>query len=150
MSRILTSHVGSLPRTQEVVDFIFARENEQPYDPDAFQACMTAACAETSAVRWMPGSLFDCETSKISMPPMSRIVIPAFPVTAPQRPQDRKCFRAFERLADDGGTPQYARPMCTGEVKSKGQGELETDTPISRPGWHPRGQPGFMNAASPG
>ncbi len=29
MSRILTSHVGSLPRTQEVVDYIFARENSQ-------------------------------------------------------------------------------------------------------------------------
>jgi creatinine deaminase len=29
-----------------------------------------------------------------------------------------------ERLADDGGTPKYARPMCTGEVRSKGQGEL--------------------------
>ncbi len=26
MKKILTSHVGSLPRTQEVVDFIFARE----------------------------------------------------------------------------------------------------------------------------
>ena len=26
MGKILTSHVGSLPRTQEVVDFIFARE----------------------------------------------------------------------------------------------------------------------------
>jgi 5-methyltetrahydropteroyltriglutamate--homocysteine methyltransferase len=25
MTRILTSHVGSLPRSQEVVDFIFAR-----------------------------------------------------------------------------------------------------------------------------
>jgi len=30
MSKILTTHVGSLPRTQEVVDFIFARENEHP------------------------------------------------------------------------------------------------------------------------
>ena len=29
MSKILTTHVGSLPRTQEVVDFIFAREKER-------------------------------------------------------------------------------------------------------------------------
>ena len=43
MSKILTTHVGSLPRTQEVVDFIFAREKEQPYDQTAFDTCMTSA-----------------------------------------------------------------------------------------------------------
>ncbi len=26
MTRILTTHVGSLPRSQEVVDFLFARQ----------------------------------------------------------------------------------------------------------------------------
>ena len=31
MSKILTTHVGSLTRTQEVVDFIFAREKEPTY-----------------------------------------------------------------------------------------------------------------------
>ena len=36
---VLTTHVGSLPRTQDVVDFIFARENEQPYDEKSFDAC---------------------------------------------------------------------------------------------------------------
>jgi 5-methyltetrahydropteroyltriglutamate--homocysteine methyltransferase len=44
MTKILTSHVGSLPRTQDVVDFIFARENEQSYDAAAFDACMASAC----------------------------------------------------------------------------------------------------------
>lgn len=38
MTRIKTTHVGSLPRTQAVVDFIFARENEQPFDQAAFDA----------------------------------------------------------------------------------------------------------------
>ena len=38
MTRILTSHVGSLPRTQDVVDFIFARENEEAYNQDAFDS----------------------------------------------------------------------------------------------------------------
>jgi hypothetical protein len=47
MSKILTSHVGSLPRTQEVVDFIFARETGKPYDQAAFDAAMTAAVDET-------------------------------------------------------------------------------------------------------
>ena len=32
MNKIPVTHVGSLPRTQEVVDLIFARENGQPFD----------------------------------------------------------------------------------------------------------------------
>ena len=32
---IATTHVGSLPRSQEVLDFIFAREREEDYDPAA-------------------------------------------------------------------------------------------------------------------
>ena len=47
MKTILTSHVGSLPRTQEVVDFIFARENNEAFEETAFDACMRDACAET-------------------------------------------------------------------------------------------------------
>ncbi len=31
MSKILTSYVGSLPRLQEVADYIFAMEHEQLY-----------------------------------------------------------------------------------------------------------------------
>ncbi len=40
LNRILTSHVGSLPRSQEVVDFIFARENNEKYDENSFDECM--------------------------------------------------------------------------------------------------------------
>jgi 5-methyltetrahydropteroyltriglutamate--homocysteine methyltransferase len=57
----------------------------------------------------------------------------------------------LKRLADDGGTPQYARPMCTGEVKSKGQGELESDIANLKAGMDVHGvKRAFMNAASPG
>ena len=35
MTKIKTTHVGSLPRSQEVVDFIFAREAGQAYDAGA-------------------------------------------------------------------------------------------------------------------
>ncbi|MEO1687736.1 MAG: epoxyalkane--coenzyme M transferase, partial [Pseudomonadota bacterium] len=40
---VKTTHVGSLPRSQEVVDFIFARERGTAYDPAAFDAAMTQA-----------------------------------------------------------------------------------------------------------
>ena len=68
MTKILTSHVGSLPRTQDVVDFIFARENEQPFDQAAFDAAMTSAVDETVAKQVKAGIniVSDGETSKIS------------------------------------------------------------------------------------
>ena len=68
MTKILTSHVGSLPRTQEVVDFIFARENEKPYDQSAFDDCMASSCAETVRRQVEAGVdiVSDGETSKIS------------------------------------------------------------------------------------
>ena len=47
MTRILATHVGSLPRTQDVVDFIFARESGEAVDEAAFDACMTGAVAGT-------------------------------------------------------------------------------------------------------
>ena len=47
MTTIKTTHVGSLPRSQEVADFIFAREQEKQYDQAAFDACMKSAVSET-------------------------------------------------------------------------------------------------------
>ncbi len=33
MPHLQTTHVGSLPRSQPVVDFLFARERGEDYDP---------------------------------------------------------------------------------------------------------------------
>ena len=67
-------------------------------------------------------------------------------------PADLKMFPGFlQRLANDGGTPQYARPMCTGDVRSKGQGELGKDIANLQAAMTQNGvKRGFMNAASPG
>ena len=40
---IRTTHVGSLPRSQPVVDFLFARERGEDCDAAAFDACMASA-----------------------------------------------------------------------------------------------------------
>ena len=68
MTKILTSHVGSLPRTQKVVDFIFARENETPFVQAEFDAAMTEAVDATVARQVASGVdiVSDGETSKIS------------------------------------------------------------------------------------
>ena len=47
--RVLTTHVGSLPRTQEVVDFLFAREKGEDYDQTEFDAVMAKAVSESVA-----------------------------------------------------------------------------------------------------
>ncbi|WP_420397080.1 cobalamin-independent methionine synthase II family protein [Nioella sp.] len=155
MTRILTTHVGSLPRTQEVVDFIFAREREEPYDAAAFDACMTAAVSKTVKKQKDAGIdiVSDGETSKISYATYVKDRYTGFSGDSPRNaPADLKMFPSFlKRLADDGGTPQYARPMCTGEVRSKGQGELEKDISNLKAAMAEHGvSRGFMNAASPG
>lgn len=155
MTRIATTHVGSLPRTQNVVDFIFAREREEDYDLAAFDAAMTAAVAETVRRQVEAGVdiVSDGETSKISYATYVKDRYTGFSGDSPRNaPADLKQFPSFlKRLADDGGTPQYARPMCTGEVRSKGQGELEKDIANLKAAMSDHGvERGFMNAASPG
>ena len=68
MTKILTSHVGSLPRSQRVVDFIFARENEVEYDLIEFDSTMTKAVQQTVVKQVHSGVdiVSDGETSKIS------------------------------------------------------------------------------------
>ena len=152
---VLTTHAGSLPRKQEVVDFIFAREHGKSYDQDAFDACMTEAVSDTVAkqVAAGVGVVSDGETSKISYATYVKDRYTGFSGDSPRNaPADLKKFPSFlKRLADDGGTPQYARPMCTGAVTSKGQGELNKDIANLKAAMAEHGaERGFMNAASPG
>ena len=150
-----TTHVGSLPRTQDVVDFIFAREREEAYSEAAFDAAMTQAVSDTVARQVAAGVdiVSDGETSKISYATYVKDRYTGFSGDSPRNaPADLKKFPTFlKRLADDGGTPKYARPMCTGEVKSKGQGELGKDIANLKAAMVQHGAAeGFMNAASPG
>jgi 5-methyltetrahydropteroyltriglutamate--homocysteine methyltransferase len=152
---IKTTHVGSLPRTQEVVDMIFARENGESYDQAAFDAVMRDGCAATVGRQAEAGIgiVSDGETSKISYATYVKDRYTGFSGDSPRNaPGDLKLFPSFlKRLAEAGGTPQYARPMCTGEVKSKGQDELLADIANLKAGMAAHGvKEGFMNAASPG
>ena len=155
MTKILTRHVGSLPRTQKVVDFIFAREKEQPYEQAEFDAAMTEAVDETVRRQVEAGVdiVSDGETSKISYATYVKDRYTGFSGDSERNaPADLKMFPSFlERLANSGGTPQYARPQCTGDVVSKGQDELNKDISNLKAAMAKHGvERGFMNAASPG
>ncbi|MGP1358661.1 cobalamin-independent methionine synthase II family protein [Roseicyclus sp.] len=152
---LLTTHVGSLPRTQKVVDFIFARERREAYDEAAFDAAMAEAVMETVGKQKAAGVdiVSDGETSKISYATYVKDRYTGFDGDSPRNaPADLKLFPSFlQRLANSGGTPKYARPMCVGEVKSKGQGELGKDIANLQAAMAAHGvAKGFMNAASPG
>jgi 5-methyltetrahydropteroyltriglutamate--homocysteine methyltransferase len=152
---LLTTHVGSLPRPQAVVDFLFARERAEVYDPAAFDACMAehVGLAVKRQVEAGVDIVSDGETSKISYATYVKDRYTGFGGDSPRNaPADLKLFPSFlERLAKAGGTPKYSRPMCVGPVTSKGQGELEKDIVNLKAAMAAHGATrGFMNAASPG
>ena len=155
MDHIPVTHVGSLPRSQEVVDFLFARERDDAFDQRAFDTAMANAVDATVARQVASGVdiVSDGETSKISYATYVKDRYTGFSGDSPRNaPADLKLFPSFmKRLASAGGTPQYSRPMCTGEVRSKGQEELQKDIANLKTAMAKHGvERGFMNAASPG
>ena len=155
LKKISVTHVGSLPRKQEVVDFIFARENNQKYNQDDFDNVMNKAVLETVKKQVNSGVdiVSDGETSKISYATYVKDRYNGFSGDSPRNPPaDLKMFPSFlKRLADDGGTPTYARPMCTERVSSKGQVDLNKDIFNLKTAMKIYNvSKGFMNAASPG
>ena len=152
---LLATHVGSLPRSQAVVDMIFAREHGKEFDQAEFDSTMTAATSETVRKQVEAGIdiVSDGETSKISYATYVKDRYTGFEGDSPRNaPADLKLFPQFlKRIAESGGTPQYSRPQCTGPIRSKGHGDLQMDIANLKAGMAEHGaKQGFMNAASPG
>ena len=155
MTRIATTHVGSLPRSQRTVDFIFARERGESCDADDFAACMTDECSETVSRQAEAGIdiVSGGETSKISYSTYVKDRYTGFSGDSERNaPADLKLFpRYHEHIAREGGTPQFSRPQCTGPVASKGDAEFMADIANLKAAMETHGvERGFMNAASPG
>jgi 5-methyltetrahydropteroyltriglutamate--homocysteine methyltransferase len=152
---LLATHVGSLPRSQAVVDYLFARERGEEFDQTAFDSCMAAAVSENVRRQVQAGIdiVSDGECSKISYATYVKDRYTGFSGDSPRNaPADLKLYPNFlDRIAQSGGTPKYARPQCTGPVVSKGQGELQKDIKHLKDAMAVHGATrGFMNAASPG
>jgi len=155
MSKILTTHVGSLPRSQEVTDLLFAKEQGNTFDQNQFDDTMTAHVDMLVSRQKQAGIdvVSDGETSKISYATYVKDRYSGFSGDSPRNaPADLKQFPGFlQRLADSGGTPSYARPMCTGEITPLDNGELDKDISNLKRAMAAHGvERGFMNAASPG
>ena len=155
MARILTTHVGSLPRPQRVADLLFGREKGLPFDATAYDATMREATAAIVARQREAGVDVpsDGETSKISYATYIKDRLTGFDGDSPRRPpQDLDDFPAFrDRLARAGGTPTYRRPRCVGPIRVKSLAPLMADIAAMRAALDASGyETGFMNAASPG
>jgi 5-methyltetrahydropteroyltriglutamate--homocysteine methyltransferase len=153
--RILTTHVGSLPRTQAVTDVIFAREKGDVADPVG--AARTIAQAVHDVVRRQRAVgidvVSDGEMSKISYATYIAERLSGFDGDTPREPgQDLLDFpRLLRKLADSGATAKYRRPRCVGPIAVRNLEPMHVDVENLRSAVDDSRAPeGFMNAASPG
>ena len=154
--RILTTHVGSLPRPQYVVDQLFAQDRGEAYDEAEFDRVMRRAVREAAEKQAQAGVdvISDGEMSKISYATYIRHRLTGFEIDEVPRatPKDLDDFPAFkQRLAQAGGTPKYHRPVVRGAIKIKDLRPLEKDIANLLAAKKASGAAeAFMNAASPG
>lgn len=153
--RILTTHVGSLPRSKAVSDGVFAKENEQEFDPAALAMTISAAVDEVVARQVDTGVdvVSDGEMSKISYATYIKDRITGFAGDSDRNPPaDLEEFPGFlQRQASSGGTPSYRRPCCVGAIEVKDLDPLNEDLDNFRRAVDAHGPTeGFMNSASPG
>ena len=152
-NRILTTHVGSLPRSRAVTDTVFAQERGESV-ADA-EAIIRNAVLEVVAKQAETGVdvVSDGEMSKISYATYIKDRLTGFDGdSAREPPSDLEEFPGFlEKLASSGGTPTYRRPCCVGDIAVKDMGPVGVDIENMRAALADNNVvEGFMNAASPG
>jgi 5-methyltetrahydropteroyltriglutamate--homocysteine methyltransferase len=154
--RILTTHVGSLPRPQEVVDQVFAEDRGEDVDREVYERVISEAVRERVRDQVQAGVdlVSDGEMSKIGYATYIRHRLSGFEVGDVPRatPADLDAFPRFrDRLAQSGATARYLRPICRGPIAYEHREPLEHD--LRRLQEAVEGQPvegAFMNAPSPG
>jgi 5-methyltetrahydropteroyltriglutamate--homocysteine methyltransferase len=151
--RILTTHVGSLPRSQAVTDTVFAQEKgeEVANASEVIRKAVDAVVAKQVATG--VDIVSDGEMSKISYATYIKDRISGFDGDSDrQPPSDLEEFPGFlQRQATSGGTPTYRRPCCIGEIRVKNMGPVEEDIDNMTAAMSAhKPTEGFMNAASPG
>jgi 5-methyltetrahydropteroyltriglutamate--homocysteine methyltransferase len=153
--RILTTHVGSLPRSQAVTDVLFARERNEAGNAQSAAAVITDAVAEVVKRQVAVGIdvVSDGEMSKISYATYIAERLSGFGGDTPREPgQDLVEFPGLlKKLADRGSTAKYRRPRCIAEISVKNLAPLQEDLNNIRAAIAAAGPTeAFMNAASPG
>jgi 5-methyltetrahydropteroyltriglutamate--homocysteine methyltransferase len=153
--RILTTHVGSLPRPQEVVDYIFAEDRGESFDRQKYDSALRRAVADVVARQAKAGVdiVSDGEMGKISYATYIRHRLTGFEGDSPRpTPQDLDDFPEFrDRLVQAGASAKYQRPVCKGPVKVKTLEPLRQDIDRFQAALaRTQASEAFMNSVSPG
>jgi 5-methyltetrahydropteroyltriglutamate--homocysteine methyltransferase len=153
--RILTTHVGSLPRSQEVADLLFAQDRGEKSELQSFEAAMRHGVEEVIRLQRDAGIdiVSDGETSKISYATYIRHRLTGFEGDSPRpTPQDIDELPDYrDKLVSQGASAKYLRPVCKGPIEVKNREPLRQDIARMKDALaKSNATEGFMNAVSPG
>jgi 5-methyltetrahydropteroyltriglutamate--homocysteine methyltransferase len=153
--RILTTHVGSLPRSEVVCSALLAKEHGEVGAEAVFDALMRESVREAVALQASIGIdvVSDGETSKIGYATYIKDRNSGFGGDFTPKPHrdlaDHPDYR--EILAKTRGPQLFRRTCCVGEIAPKNEGSLQKDIDNLRSAVAgARVSEAFMNAASPG
>ena len=155
MGKIKTTHVGSLPRSDELSDLLFKKDKGENIDINHFDETVKRDVKKIVKRQKDLGIDFvsDGEMSKISYATYVKDRLDGFSGESDRKaPKDLDDFPSFkERIARTGGTPTYTRPCCTSELKVKDTLSLTKDINNFKSALEENNhKQAFMNAASPG
>lgn len=156
--RIITTHVGSLPRSMVVTDLLDARERRENFDPDDFNREVRQAVIDIVRRQVEAGIdvVSDGETSKMSYATYVRDRLDGFSDeggTEGSKPHlDLQPFPDLQKkMALLTGPRRFKRVSCVGPVKLKDSHPLQRDLAnFNAAIAQARPCDAFMNSASPG
>lgn len=153
--RILTTHVGSLPRSARVVERLKRKEDGQPYDRAEFDAAIREGVDEVVARQLDIGIdiVSDGETSKIGYATYIKDRLSGFDGHYPRPPHRDLAPHPDlrEALGRMLGQQSFKRAACVGPIALTDPAAVTKDVEnLKRALAAHGGGRGFLNAASPG
>lgn len=154
--RILTTHVGSMPKSEMVCDLVTAAEAGEQVEDDLFDAVIGDAIdAEVARQKEIGVDIVsDGEFSKLTYAGYAHQRLTGFSGDSePFTPADLDAFPAAASMAEArrGAASGFRRPLCTGPVAVKTRAPMEGDIRRMRAAVDKHAPNGaFLTAASPG
>jgi 5-methyltetrahydropteroyltriglutamate--homocysteine methyltransferase len=154
-ARFLTTHTGSLPRPDDLIQMMFAKEEGVPVDAAALAARVRSAVAEVVGKQAQAGVdvLNDGELSKPSYATYVKDRLDGFGGSSqPLQYQDLTDFPGMaRRVFGDPGRARRKTPACTGPIRVRDPRAAQADADNLRAALGPdAAAEAFLSAASPG